>query len=96
MPTKIPTEISIIEAARQLDVEPSYVYLLARAGRLEARKDGRQWLVSALGFDVEIELAPRMVLLRYDDVPGVIGRVGFATCFYCNKALYAGAGSNWA
>jgi D-3-phosphoglycerate dehydrogenase len=37
---------------------------------------GRQWLVSALGFDVEIELAPRMVLLRYDDVPGVIGRVG--------------------
>ena len=47
MPTKVPTEISIIEAARQLDVEPSYVYLLARAGRLEARKDGRQWLVSA-------------------------------------------------
>jgi D-3-phosphoglycerate dehydrogenase / 2-oxoglutarate reductase len=37
---------------------------------------GRQWLVSALGFEVEIELAPRMVLLRYDDVPGVIGRVG--------------------
>jgi D-3-phosphoglycerate dehydrogenase len=36
----------------------------------------RQWLVSALGFEVEIELAPRMVLLRYDDVPGVIGRVG--------------------
>ena len=23
-----------------------------------------------------MELAPRMVLLRYDDVPGVIGRVG--------------------
>jgi glycine cleavage system regulatory protein len=26
--------------------------------------------------DVEIELAPRMVVLRYDDVPGVIGQVG--------------------
>ena len=32
--------------------------------------------MQALGFDVEIELAPRMILLRYDDVPGVIGRVG--------------------
>ncbi len=39
-------------------------------------RDHRQWLVSVLGFDVEIELAPRMVVLRYDDVPGVIGRVG--------------------
>jgi D-3-phosphoglycerate dehydrogenase len=39
-------------------------------------RDHRQWLVSALGFEVEIELAPRMVVLRYDDVPGVIGRVG--------------------
>jgi D-3-phosphoglycerate dehydrogenase len=38
--------------------------------------EGRPWLVSALGFEVEIELAPRIVLLRYDDVPGVIGRVG--------------------
>jgi len=39
-------------------------------------RDDRQWLVSVLGFDIEIELAPRMVVLRYDDVPGVIGRVG--------------------
>ncbi len=38
--------------------------------------DARHWLVSALGFELEMELAPRMVLLRYDDVPGVIGRVG--------------------
>ncbi len=36
----------------------------------------RHWLVSALGFQLEIELALRMVLFRYDDVPGVIGRVG--------------------
>ena len=38
--------------------------------------DDRQWLVNALGFDLEIELAPLLVLFRYDDVPGVIGRVG--------------------
>ncbi|MBD0328745.1 MAG: phosphoglycerate dehydrogenase [Thermoleophilia bacterium] len=36
----------------------------------------RHWLVSALGFQLEIELAPLMVLFRYDDVPGVIGHVG--------------------
>ncbi|HSL64098.1 MAG TPA: phosphoglycerate dehydrogenase [Gaiellaceae bacterium] len=36
----------------------------------------RQWLAAALGFHIEIELAPRMVFFRYDDVPGVIGRVG--------------------
>ena len=30
----------------------------------------------ALGFEIEIELAPLMVFFRYDDVPGVIGRVG--------------------
>ena len=36
----------------------------------------RTGLVGALGFEIEIELAPLMVFLRYDDVPGVIGRVG--------------------
>jgi D-3-phosphoglycerate dehydrogenase len=45
------------------------------AGTLIGR-DNRQWLVSALGFDLELELAPLLVLFRYDDVPGVIGRVG--------------------
>ncbi|HVS86430.1 MAG TPA: phosphoglycerate dehydrogenase [Gaiellaceae bacterium] len=39
-------------------------------------KDDRQWLVHVLGFEIELELAPLLVLLRYDDVPGVIGRVG--------------------
>jgi D-3-phosphoglycerate dehydrogenase / 2-oxoglutarate reductase len=39
-------------------------------------RDDRLWLVSALGFELELELAPLLVLLRYDDVPGVIGRVG--------------------
>jgi D-3-phosphoglycerate dehydrogenase / 2-oxoglutarate reductase len=38
--------------------------------------DHRHWLVSALGFELEMELAPLLVFFRYDDVPGVIGRVG--------------------
>ena len=32
--------------------------------------------MNALGFELEMELAPLMVFFRYDDVPGVIGRVG--------------------
>jgi D-3-phosphoglycerate dehydrogenase len=39
-------------------------------------RDNRFWLVNALGFELDIELSPRMVFFRYDDVPGVIGRVG--------------------
>jgi D-3-phosphoglycerate dehydrogenase / 2-oxoglutarate reductase len=38
--------------------------------------DNRLWLVSALGFELDIELAPLLVVFRYDDVPGVIGKVG--------------------
>src|SRR5579862_4555141 len=38
--------------------------------------DDRPWLVNLLGFEIELELAPLFVLCRYDDVPGVIGRVG--------------------
>jgi D-3-phosphoglycerate dehydrogenase len=38
--------------------------------------EGRLFLAGALGFAIDIELAPWMVLLVYDDVPGVIGRVG--------------------
>jgi len=48
----------------------------ARVAGTTIGTDARQWLVSALGFELEIELAPRMLFLRYDDVPGVIGRVG--------------------
>src|SRR5439155_6875704 len=58
--------------------------------RVEVRADGdqvrvagttigtenRQWLVSAMGFELEMELAPLLVFFRYDDLPGVIGRVG--------------------
>jgi D-3-phosphoglycerate dehydrogenase / 2-oxoglutarate reductase len=45
------------------------------AGSIIGGED-RHWLVFALGHQVEIELAPRMVFFRYDDIPGVIGRVG--------------------
>jgi D-3-phosphoglycerate dehydrogenase / 2-oxoglutarate reductase len=38
--------------------------------------DHRPWLVNVLGFEIELELAPLFVFCRYDDVPGVIGRVG--------------------
>jgi D-3-phosphoglycerate dehydrogenase len=38
--------------------------------------DHRPWLVNILGFEIDLELAPLFVLCRYDDVPGVIGRVG--------------------
>jgi D-3-phosphoglycerate dehydrogenase len=41
-------------------------------------RENRPWLVAALGFQLETELAPRMVFFRYPDVPGVIGRVGTA------------------
>jgi D-3-phosphoglycerate dehydrogenase len=47
-----------------------------RAAGTTIGKDDRHWLVSALGFELEMELAPLLVFFRYDDVPGVIGRVG--------------------
>jgi D-3-phosphoglycerate dehydrogenase len=36
----------------------------------------RLFLAGARGFDIDIELAPHMAFLSYDDLPGVIGRVG--------------------
>ena len=36
----------------------------------------RLFLAGALGFGIDLELAPNLVFFRYDDVPGVIGRVG--------------------
>jgi len=38
--------------------------------------DNRQFLAGALGFGIDIELAPWMAFLVYDDAPGVIGEVG--------------------
>jgi D-3-phosphoglycerate dehydrogenase len=48
----------------------------ARVAGTTIGREHRHFLVSALGFELEMELAPRMVLLSYDDIPGVIGRVG--------------------
>ena len=45
----------------------------------------RLFLAGALGYAIDIELAPRMAFLVYDDVPGVIGRVG---------TMFGGAGVN--
>ena len=47
-----------------------------RAAGTTIGNEHRHWLVSALNFELEMELAPLMVFFRYDDVPGVIGRVG--------------------
>jgi D-3-phosphoglycerate dehydrogenase len=38
--------------------------------------ENRLFLAGALDFAIDIELAPEMAFLVYDDVPGVIGRVG--------------------
>jgi D-3-phosphoglycerate dehydrogenase len=38
--------------------------------------DHRLWLSGALDYQIEIELARYMAFFRYDDMPGVIGRVG--------------------
>jgi D-3-phosphoglycerate dehydrogenase len=38
--------------------------------------DHRLFLAGALGYEIDIEIAPRMIFLVYRDVPGVIGRVG--------------------
>jgi len=48
----------------------------ARVAGTTIGKDARHFLVSVLGFDLEMEIAPRMAFLMYDDIPGVIGRVG--------------------
>jgi D-3-phosphoglycerate dehydrogenase / 2-oxoglutarate reductase len=39
-------------------------------------RENRLWLSGALGYQIEIELAPLMTFFLYDDQPGVIGRVG--------------------
>ena len=36
----------------------------------------RHFLAGAFGFAIDLQLSPLMVFFRYDDVPGVIGRVG--------------------
>jgi D-3-phosphoglycerate dehydrogenase len=38
--------------------------------------EGRLFLAGALGYGIDIELAEHMIFLIYNDMPGVIGRVG--------------------
>ena len=80
----------VIAADRGIDVSEEkrrssrdYTNLVAVVGRRRrvspARRSAptpRHLLVSALGFELEMELAPRMAFLLYDDIPGVIGRIG--------------------
>ena len=73
--------VEVIEETRRSSRDYKNLVAVSADGRRVAgttigTTEDRQWLVSALGFQVEIELAPRMALLCYDDVPGVIGRVG--------------------
>jgi D-3-phosphoglycerate dehydrogenase len=72
--------IDVVEEKRRSSRDfTNLVAVTADAARVAGTTIGnedRHWLVSALGFELEMELAPRFVLLRYDDVPGVIGRVG--------------------
>jgi D-3-phosphoglycerate dehydrogenase len=57
--------VTVHRNGEQIDVEGTTI------GR-----DDRLWLAAALGYLIEIELAPLMAFFSYDDVPGVIGRVG--------------------
>jgi D-3-phosphoglycerate dehydrogenase / 2-oxoglutarate reductase len=76
--------IEVLEERRRASRDfTSLLRVTVRAGSEEVRVAGttigrehRRWLVSALGFELEMELAPLMAFFRYDDVPGVIGRVG--------------------
>jgi D-3-phosphoglycerate dehydrogenase len=72
--------IEVVEEKRRSSRDFTNLVAVAAGGARVAGttigQDNRHWLVSALGWEIEIELAPRMVFLVYDDVPGVVGRVG--------------------
>jgi D-3-phosphoglycerate dehydrogenase len=38
--------------------------------------EGRLFIASALGYGIDVEIAPHMVFVRYADRPGVIGQIG--------------------
>lgn len=39
--------LSVIEAAKRLNVEVNYAYALVRSGRLQAHKADRRWVIPA-------------------------------------------------
>ena len=76
--------VEVVEERRQASRDfTNLVRVGVRANGDEVRVAGttigrehRRWLVSVFGFELEMELAPLMAIFRYDDVPGVIGKVG--------------------
>jgi D-3-phosphoglycerate dehydrogenase len=57
--------VTVVAAGEELEVSGALV-----------GPENRRFLAGVLGFGIDIELAPRMAFLVYDDVPGVIGTVG--------------------
>jgi D-3-phosphoglycerate dehydrogenase len=70
--------IEVVEETRRATRDYTSLVAVAVDGVRVAgtTRNERHILTSALGFELEMELAPRMAFLLYDDVPGVIGRVG--------------------
>ncbi len=76
--------IEVVEERRHAAADfTNLVRVTVRAGGEEVEVSGttigaddRRFLASAFGLSIDIQLSPLMVFLRYDDVPGVIGRVG--------------------
>jgi excisionase family DNA binding protein len=52
-------EISAIEAARRLGVGLDYLYSLLWTGKLQGRKVGKQWRVSAQAVDSRLKRSER-------------------------------------
>lgn len=48
-------EVSAIVAARKLGIDPSYLYLQLRAGRIAGRKVGRRWLIPVSAIDSRLK-----------------------------------------
>ncbi len=76
--------IEVLEEKRR--VSPDYTNLVrvlvhgekaeVEVGGTTVTREHRLWLVRALGYELEIELAPLMAFFFYVDVPGVIGKIG--------------------
>lgn len=47
--------LSVVEAAKRLNVEVNYAYALVRSGRLEGRKSDRQWLIPERAIEERLE-----------------------------------------
>ena len=81
----IAAELGVEVAEQHRSGASDYTNLLAVTVRDPAERtvvgtvlgaDHRAWLVRVHGLPLEIELGGRLLLLRNDDVPGMVGRVG--------------------